>query len=95
MRAGGLRGGDDNSTVEWLNRLATLLGRDFGTEAGGAPPASTVIIGHRLWGQYFDSDPSILDRTIRLNNRVFDIIGVAPPDRSPPPCGCRSTPGSR
>lgn len=57
-----------------------LLGRDFGTEAGGAPPASTAIIGHRLWRQYFDSDPSILDRTIRLNNRVFDIIGVAPPD---------------
>ena len=57
-----------------------LLGRDFGTEAGGAPPASAAIIGHRLWRQHFDSDPSILERTIRLNNRVFDIVGVAPPD---------------
>ena len=44
------------------------------------PPASTAIIGHRLWQQHFDSDPSILGGTIRLNNRVFDVIGVAPPD---------------
>ncbi len=60
-------------------RVGLLLGRDFGAEDG--PPLVTgAIISHRLWLQYFDSDPLILDSTIRLNNRAFDIIGVTPPD---------------
>jgi predicted permease len=56
-----------------------MLGRGFlpveGTEPGGAP---VVVISHRLWQMHFDSDPSIIGKTIHINKRPYAIIGVTP-----------------
>jgi predicted permease len=54
------------------------LGRDFTVEEeqpGSAIPV--VIINHSYWKR-LGADPEIVGRTVRINNRPFTVIGVAP-----------------
>jgi predicted permease len=54
------------------------LGRGFRADEdriGGAN--SVVVISHALWQHRFEGSPGILGRTIRLNGRMFTIVGVA------------------
>lgn len=39
-----------------------------------------VVISQRYWHTRFGADPSILDRTMKLNGRDFTIVGVVPHD---------------
>lgn len=61
-------------------RVLPVLGRGFlpEDERPGAEP--TVILGHRLWQERYDSDPAIAGRTVRVNGRQRIIIGVMPED---------------
>lgn len=36
-----------------------------------------VALSHSLWTRRFNSDPEILDRPLRLNNREFAVVGIA------------------
>src|SRR5688500_9957218 len=89
--------GETPSRVRWAGvapsfldvwRVAPLLGRDFVSEDTQQRP-TVVWISERLWRSRFDSDPRILERTIRLGDPVafpFAIVGVLPdsflfPDR--------------
>jgi len=54
------------------------LGRVY-TEAEDREGAPVVIISHGLWQRRYGADPSILGRTILLNDSRQEIIGVAPP----------------
>ncbi len=38
-----------------------------------------VILGHGLWTRSFGADPTVLGRTLELDGRTFEIVGVAPP----------------
>ena len=40
--------------------------------------APVAVISHALWRTRFNSDPAILARSLALNGRHFDIVGVAP-----------------
>ena len=40
--------------------------------------APVAMIGHRFWQRVFGADPAVTSRTIRLNGRVFAIVGVIP-----------------
>ena len=42
---------------------------------GAAPVA---VISHALWRDRFQSDPGLVGRTIQLNGRAFEVIGIAP-----------------
>ena len=42
-----------------------------------APPAA--VIGHTLWRRAFRSDPLTIGTTVKLNDRAFTIVGIAPP----------------
>ena len=58
-----------------------MIGRAFRPEedaTAGAYPAA--VIGYGLWTRQFGRDPEVTSRTISLNGRAFDIVGVAPPD---------------
>ena len=58
-----------------------ILGREFLREEEEKSRALTVIIiSHRIWKERFQSDPRILDRTVKMNGRVRRIVGVAPPN---------------
>jgi putative ABC transport system permease protein len=57
-----------------------VLGRTFGPgdfSASGEPQPVTVIT-FKLWQQLFGEDPKALGRTLRLDERLYTIIGVMP-----------------
>jgi predicted permease len=59
-----------------------LLGRAFtpqesGDSLGAYPVA---VISARLWRNYFNSDPRIVGKTVRVNRHSLTIVGVAPAD---------------
>jgi len=57
-----------------------VLGREFLPEEEQKARALTVImISHRMWKERFESDPHIIGRTIKMNGRVRQVVGVAPP----------------
>jgi putative ABC transport system permease protein len=61
--------------------LSPLLGRSFleEEEVPGAP--RVVVISFRLWTQFFENDPEIIGKSMRLENNgrfSYEIIGVMP-----------------
>ncbi len=55
------------------------LGRPFNEQDNGPPGSATsVIISDDLWERRYARDPQILGKEIRLNSRVFTVIGVMP-----------------
>ena len=55
------------------------LGRWFLPEEERPGGADAVILSHRAWQQYFQSDANIIGRSVQLNNAAFTIVGVMPP----------------
>jgi predicted permease len=60
--------------------VAMAAGRAFVPEEAvfGAPRAVTVI-GDALWRRRFGADPTIVGRTVYINEQPFTIVGVASP----------------
>jgi putative ABC transport system permease protein len=67
-------------------RTEPLIGRGFtptDSEAGAAP---VVLVSHRYWRTKLESDPNVLERTVRIGEQAIPIVGVMPesfrfPDR--------------
>ena len=59
-------------------------GRTFSEDEDkiGAPPV--VVISDRLWRRVFNTDPSVLGRSITLHDQNFTVIGVMPPQVTSP-----------
>jgi predicted permease len=60
-------------------QIKPVMGRAFLPEeddALGAHPV--VVISHNLWQRRFGSDPQIVGKTIDMNGRPYNVIGVAP-----------------
>ena len=54
------------------------LGRFFSADEDKVPgERPVVVLSHAMWTQRFKSDPAILDKPLRLNNREFAVVGVA------------------
>jgi putative ABC transport system permease protein len=61
-----------------LLQVPPLVGRNF-TEAEDAPKGPNVaIISEGLWRSRFGADRGVLGRTIDLNGRTYEIVGVMP-----------------
>ncbi len=55
------------------------LGRTFLPDEDRAPGANPVVVlDYRLWQRSFHGDPRVVGQTLRLNDAVYTIIGVAP-----------------
>jgi putative ABC transport system permease protein len=53
-------------------------GRMFSVDEDRPPNGTPVaVISDRLWASVFNRDPAALGRTLRLNGRVFSVIGIA------------------
>lgn len=60
-------------------RVAPVLGRDFadGDDQPGAP--AVLMLGYGVWQSRYGSDPSVIGRTVRVNDVPATIVGVMPP----------------
>ena len=54
------------------------LGRTF-TDAEDAPGHDVVVLGDTIWRTRFGGRPDIVGKTIRVNGRPHEVIGVMPP----------------
>jgi putative ABC transport system permease protein len=54
-------------------------GRNFVEADTGLDAESTVIISHDLWRRLFNADRNALGTPVRIADKPYDIIGVAPP----------------
>ena len=51
----------------------TILPRD--TIEGATP---VVVLSHELWAERFGADPAVIGRTVRVNGKASEVIGVMP-----------------
>jgi putative ABC transport system permease protein len=88
---GNLTGGGEPEQVQWAVVTANLfeilgvtpaLGRSFAAaeERPGSPPVA--IITHALWQRRFEGSPDVIGRTLTVDNRSLEIVGVLPRDFS-------------
>lgn len=56
-----------------------ILGRHFLPEEDRPGGAAVALISDTLYQRRFDADPGILGRTIRLDDRLHEVVGVMPP----------------
>ncbi|HLY59720.1 MAG TPA: ABC transporter permease [Terriglobia bacterium] len=58
--------------------VAPMLGRGFTRQDDSASGADTVMLTHGYWSRKFGGDPSIVGRSITVNGKPHEIIGVMP-----------------
>jgi predicted permease len=60
-------------------QVRPILGRTFSPDEDKVVGASPVLVlSHSLWQRRFAGDQNIVGKKVRLNNRQYDVIGVAP-----------------
>lgn len=61
-------------------RMRPHLGRTFAPSEDQVPDRDfVVVLSHHTWRSKLGGDPSIVGKTIRLNQRPFTVIGIAAP----------------
>ncbi|HVT19394.1 MAG TPA: ADOP family duplicated permease [Thermoanaerobaculia bacterium] len=61
--------------------LRPWRGRFFTAREDAVPDRDAVaVIGYDFWRRKLASDPAAIGRTLRVNERVFQIIGIMPPE---------------
>ena len=59
--------------------VEAFLGRTFLPEEEQQGKEAVVVISHGLWQRRFASDRTLLERSLNLNGRPYQVIGIAPP----------------
>lgn len=70
-----------NEYVEMLG-LETAVGRFFTEEENREnAPGSVAVLGHGAWTSLFGADRGVLGRTLMLNGRPHEVVGIVDDDR--------------
>jgi predicted permease len=58
-----------------------LLGRGLVPSDGidGQDPQPVAVLGYKFWQRHFNSDPSVVGKTLQLTRKNYTIVGVAAP----------------
>jgi putative ABC transport system permease protein len=72
--AGAVVGGDLMQTLGVPPQLGRLIDRSDVREG-----RQVIVLGDELWRSRFGADPSVIGRTIRLDDKTTEVIGVMPP----------------
>ena len=60
-------------------QVKPIMGRAFLPDEDKTIGASPVVVlGHSFWRRRMASDPNVVGKTIQLNNRTYQVIGVVP-----------------
>src|SRR4029079_42812 len=69
-------------------------GRTIVTEDEDPGRNRVAVLGYDLWRRDFGGDPQVIDRTIKLNDEDFTVVGVMPPGFAFP-SGSEMAPGQQ
>ncbi len=58
--------------------VTAQLGRTFSAAEDLPNGPRVVLLGHPLWTRRFAADPSIVGRSIEINGRAYEVVGVMP-----------------
>jgi predicted permease len=60
--------------------VPTLLGRGLlpSDAPEGQDPQNVAVLGYQFWQRHYNSDPSIVGKTIQLSHKTYAIVGVVP-----------------
>lgn len=69
---------DISASAFRVTRVPPVMGRPLvdDDERPGAPPV--LVLSHRAWRTHFDSDASIVGRSVQLGDRLLAVVGVMP-----------------
>jgi len=65
--------------------VAPALGRTFLPNDEQPGSDSVAVLTHQLWRTRFGADPAVIGKEIRLNERLYQVVGVLPEDFRTPP----------
>jgi len=57
--------------------LSALLGRLTNSHDDGPEAAPVSVLTHEFWMEHFGGDPKVIGKTVRINDMVSTIVGVA------------------
>ena len=68
------------ASANYFDVLGVVLERGRGFTASDDQPGAPLVavLSHAAWRRYFDADPAIIGRTMRVNRQPVRIIGIAP-----------------
>lgn len=58
--------------------IEPVKGRVFAREEQGEGHDDVIVISERLWKHRFNSDPTLVGKTLLLNDRSFTVVGIMP-----------------
>ncbi len=73
-----LRAGFLDREVFRVLGVEPVLGRGFTAEEDTPNGPSVIVLGHDVWQRRFGADPSVIGRTIEVNGRASEVVGVMP-----------------
>jgi len=62
-----------------MEGLPMFLGRDFLREEGELGREHVVILSHRAWAKYFNSNRDLVGKEIRMNGEQYTVVGILLP----------------
>ena len=62
-----------------MQGLPLFLGRNFLPEEGEPGREHVVILSHRAWSKYFDSNRDLIGKQIRMNGEPYTVVGILSP----------------
>lgn len=74
-----VRGARVSASLFPLLRTQPMMGRAFTSEEDRFGGERVAVIGYGLWQRRFGSDQSVIEKTLKLNNQNYTIIGIMPP----------------
>jgi len=60
------------------------MGRSFATEEEQPGREPVVILSDALWRRRFNGEPNMIGRIVKINERNFTVVGIAPPEANYP-----------
>jgi predicted permease len=77
--------GTATSNVFGLLRAVPLHGRGLLASDDDPGASPVVVLSEKLWHERFGGDPAAVGRTVRLDERIFSVVGVMPASFKTPP----------
>jgi putative ABC transport system permease protein len=73
-----LEGSSVSPSLFSLLGVVPAAGRFFQPDEAKEGASNVVVVSHAVWTNRFGSDPAVIGRTIEMNGRVYEVVGVAP-----------------